>query len=61
MNAFKYELIVDEPWNFNHNGSNVLHGVVVKQFSPTFLLFKSVKLIKLSRKRKPYTYFETQI
>ena len=43
MNAFKYELIVDESWNFNHNGSNVLHGVVVKQFSPTFLLFKSDK------------------
>lgn len=37
----KYKLIVDEPWNFNHNGSNILHGIVVKQLSPTFLLFKS--------------------
>ena len=35
------ELTVDEPWDFNHNGSNVLHGIVVKQLSPTFLLFKS--------------------
>ena len=37
----KYKLTVDEPWDFNHNGSNVLHGIVVKQLSPTFLLFKS--------------------
>lgn len=37
----KYKLIVDEPWDFNHNGSNILHGIVVKQLSPTFLLFKS--------------------
>ena len=50
MNAFKYELIVDEPWNFNHNGSNVLHGVVVKQFSPTFLLFKSDNLLSCQGK-----------
>ena len=26
---------------FNHNGSNILHGIVIKQLSPTFLLFKS--------------------
>lgn len=50
MNAFKYELIVDESWNFNHNGSNVLHGVVVKQFSPTFLLFKSDNLLSCQGK-----------
>ena len=37
----KYKLTVDEPWGFNHNGSNILHGIVIKQLSPTFLLFKS--------------------
>ena len=37
----KYKLTVDEPWDFNHNGSNILYGIVVKQLSPTFLLFKS--------------------
>ena len=41
INMVKYKLTVDEPWDFNHNGSNVLHGIVVKQLSPTFLLFKS--------------------
>ena len=24
----KYKLTVDEPWGFNHNGSNILHGIV---------------------------------
>ena len=23
----KYKLTVDEPWGFNHNGSNILHGI----------------------------------
>ena len=29
----KYKLTVDEPWGFNHNGSNILHGIVIKQLS----------------------------
>ena len=41
INMVKYKLTVDEPWDFNHNGSNILYGIVVKQLSPTFLLFKS--------------------
>ena len=41
INMVKYKLTVDEPWGFNHNGSNILHGIVIKQLSPTFLLFKS--------------------
>lgn len=50
MNAIKYKLIVDEPWGFTHSGSNVFHGVVVKQLSPTFLLFKSDNLVSFEGK-----------
>ena len=45
MNIAKYKLIVDVPWDFNYNGSNVLYGTVVKQLSHTFLLFKSDNLL----------------
>lgn len=45
MNIDKYKLRVDEPWDFEHNGSNVIYGAVVKQFSPTFLLFRSDNLL----------------
>lgn len=50
MNAIKYKLIVDEPWDFINNGSNVFHGIVVKQLSPTFLLFKSDNLLSFEGK-----------
>ena len=50
MNAIKYKLIVDEPWGFTHSGSNVFHGVVGKQLSPTFLLFKSDNLVSFEGK-----------
>lgn len=53
MNAIKYKLIVDEPWEFpleSNNVSNVCHGIVVKQLSTRFLLFKSDKLLRFEGK-----------
>ena len=56
----KYKLTVDEPWGFNHNGSNILHGIVIKQLSPTFLLFKSDSFILILKPRYEKEYFDLE-
>ncbi len=51
MNVIKYKLMVDEPFEFSsYNYGRVFHGIVIKQLSPIFLLFKSDNLVRFEGK-----------
>ena len=49
MNVKKYKITVSEPWDYDGpDGPNLINGVVIKELSPSCLIFKSDKELKFN-------------